>query len=39
MHYPDDAELVFLSAGLASEGNDLGAAEGLYRKLSRVVVQ
>jgi thioredoxin-like negative regulator of GroEL len=33
MHYPDDAELVFLSAGLAREGNDLGAAEGLYRKL------
>jgi glycosyltransferase involved in cell wall biosynthesis/predicted Zn-dependent protease/predicted O-methyltransferase YrrM len=32
-HYPDDAELLFLSAGLAREGGDWGAAEGLYRKL------
>ena len=32
-HYPDDAELVFLAAGLAREGGDPGAAEGLYRKL------
>src|SRR5439155_4915037 len=32
-HYPDDAELVFLAAGYAREGNDYGAAEGLYRKL------
>ncbi|VTR91657.1 family 2 glycosyl transferase : Glycosyl transferase OS=Singulisphaera acidiphila (strain ATCC BAA-1392 / DSM 18658 / VKM B-2454 / MOB10) GN=Sinac_0358 PE=4 SV=1: Glyco_trans_1_2: Methyltransf_24: Glyco_transf_4: Glycos_transf_1: Glycos_transf_2: TPR_7: TPR_6: TPR_10 [Gemmata massiliana] len=32
-HYPDDAELVFLAAGLARETGDPRAAEGLYRKL------
>jgi glycosyltransferase involved in cell wall biosynthesis/predicted Zn-dependent protease/predicted O-methyltransferase YrrM len=32
-HYPDDAELLFLSAGLARELGDPSVAEGLYRKL------
>lgn len=32
-HYPDDAELLFLAAGLAREGGELGTAEELYRKL------
>jgi tetratricopeptide (TPR) repeat protein len=32
-HYPDDAELLFLSAGYAREGGDVGAAEALYRHL------
>lgn len=32
-HYPDDAELLFLAAGLAREGGDFLAAEELYRRL------
>jgi tetratricopeptide (TPR) repeat protein len=32
-HYPDDAELLFLAAGLARDAGDPGAAEGLYRAL------
>jgi tetratricopeptide (TPR) repeat protein len=32
-HYPDDAELLFLGAGLAREGGDIRTAEELYRKL------
>src|SRR5262249_39632289 len=32
-HYPDDAELLFLSALYARERGDLGAAEGLARRL------
>src|SRR5262249_12943518 len=32
-HYPEDAELLFLLAGLSRAANDCGAAEGPYRKL------
>jgi glycosyltransferase involved in cell wall biosynthesis/tetratricopeptide (TPR) repeat protein len=32
-HYPDDCELLFLSAGLARERGDVGAAEDFYRRL------
>lgn len=32
-HYPEDAELLFLAAGLAREGKDYPAAEDLYRRL------
>jgi GT2 family glycosyltransferase len=32
-HYPDDAELLFLAAGLAREGRDVVAAEALDRQL------
>jgi glycosyltransferase involved in cell wall biosynthesis len=32
-HYPDDSELLFLSAGLARERGDVWAAEELYRRL------
>jgi glycosyltransferase involved in cell wall biosynthesis/Tfp pilus assembly protein PilF/predicted O-methyltransferase YrrM len=32
-HYPDDCELLFLSAGLARERGDVWAAEELYRRL------
>jgi Tfp pilus assembly protein PilF len=32
-HYPDDAELLFLAAGLAREGGAWAEAEGLYRRL------
>jgi glycosyltransferase involved in cell wall biosynthesis len=32
-HYPDDAELLFLAAGLARETGDVRGAEALYRRL------
>ncbi len=33
VHYPDDAELLFLEANLRKDAGELATAEGLYRRL------